>query len=202
MIEDIVIPEGLTRVSVRIAAVRGPMTRQIRETLTREGGEEAWQALLAKVSEPCRQQFSRPIGMYEWVPAELSCELSQAFLAGTDPDFTYRRGVASAKEQITVLNRWLMRMMTPAFLLQNTPRLFRHYYSGGRVVLDDLAPGEAHLSVWADAFYPVWYETGLCGWVHGALELTGAREVEVRYEAPSGEGLLAFRHRYHASWRS
>ncbi len=202
MLEEAVIPEGLTRVNVRIAEVRGPMTRQVREACLREGGEAAWRALLAKVSEPCRACFSRSIGLWEWIPAEYSSELSQAYLAGADPEYTRRRGVVSAQDQITVLNRWLMRMMTPGFLLQNAPRLFRHYYQGGLVVLDELGAGSAQLSLWADGFYPVWYEQGLPGWFQGALELTGARDLEIDYQPPEGDGLLAFRHRYLLRWRS
>ena len=202
MLQEVAIPEGLTRVNVRIAAVRGPMTRQIRDAVLKQGGEAAWRALLAQVSEPCRDCFSRSIGLYEWIPAELSSELSQAFMAGADPEFTRRRGVDSAEELITSINRWLLRLMTPAFLLENAPRMFSHYYQGGKVVLDEIGMGEAWLSVWAEGFYPIWYEKGLSGWVQGALALTGARDVDVAYEAPSGEGLLAFRHRYHVRWRS
>jgi hypothetical protein len=196
------IPAGLTRQNVRIAAVRGPMTRQIHDAVVKEGGERAWQDLLARVSEPCRQTFSKPIGLYEWIPAEHSSELSQAFMAGADPGFTRRRGMDSAEELITTINRWLLRLMTPAFLLENTPRMFNHYYQGGRVVLDDITDGEGHVSVWAEGFYPLWYEEGLSGWVMGALKLTGAKDVQVDYEAPSGEGLHAFRHRYHARWKA
>ncbi|HJW08865.1 MAG TPA: TIGR02265 family protein [Holophagaceae bacterium] len=202
MLQEIQIPEGLTRVNVRIAAVRGPMTRQIRENVQRQGGEAAWQAMLAKVSRQCRECFAKPIGLYEWIPAELSSELSQAYMADADPEFTRRRGVDSARELITSINRWMLRLMTPSFLLENTPRMFSHYYMGGRVVLDQLGEGEARLSLWAEGFYPIWYEKGISGWLQGALELTGARGVEVAYEAPSGEGLLAFRHHYHVRWNS
>lgn len=196
------IPAGLTRENVRLAAVRGPMTRQIHDAMVKQGGEPAWQALLQSVSAPCRDCFSKPIGLYEWIPAELSSELSQAFMAGTDPDYTRRRGVESAEELITSINRWMLRLMTPAFLLQNAPRMFDHYYRGGRTVLDELGEGEAWLSVWAEGFYPIWYEKGLSGWVQGAMLLTGAKDVEVRYEAPSGEGLFAFRHRYNVRWKA
>ncbi len=186
--------------ALRIVQLRGPMTRQVRNEALRQGGEAAWEALLAKVSPPCRELFSRPIGLYEWIPAHLSDELSRAFLAHGDADFIRRRSVDAAREQITVLNRWLLRLITPAFLLENVPRIFAFYYRGGRVTVDLLREGEAELSLWAIGFYRGWYERGLTAWLDYALTLTQAREVRVVYAAPSGEGLEAHRHRYLISW--
>lgn len=199
--ESIAPPRGLTRESVVIKELRGPMTRQVRETLLREGGEAAWEALLAQVSEPCRETFSRPIGLYEWIPAAHSGELSLAYLATADADFTYRRGLDSAREQLTVLNRWILRLMSPAFLIQNLPRFFAFYYHGGQVVVDHLGTDSAQVSLWADAFYQDWFEHGLRGWLEGAVGLTGAKGVTVRYLPPSGDGLQAFRHGYEIGWK-
>ncbi len=199
-LEAIVVPPGLTRDSVVIRELRGPMTRQVRDAVLREGGEAAWESLLAQVSEPCRLTFAKPIGLYEWIPAEHSKELSLAYLATADPAYTYRRGQESAREQLTVVNRWILRLMSPGFLLQNMPRLFAFYYRGGQVVVDRLESGSARVSLWSDAFYPAWYERGLPGWLTGALELTGAKGVTVHYLPPEGEGLLAFRHGYEIRW--
>ncbi len=200
--ESVAIPEGLTRESLVITDLRGPMTRQVRDAVLRERGEAAWQDLLSQVSEPCRQTFSRPIGLYEWIPAAHSKELSEAFMATVDDDYTYRRGLESANEHLTVVYRWLLRLMSPSFLLQNMPRIFAFNYRGGRAVVDHLGQGFAQVSLWADAFYPAWYELGLTGWIVGALRLTGAKEVTVRYLPPSGEGLLAFRHGYEIRWQA
>jgi hypothetical protein len=176
------------------------MTRQVRDAVMKAGGAPAWEALLASVSEPCRLTFSKPIGLYEWIPAEHSKELSLAFMATADPDYTYQRGVDSAKEHLTVVNRWILRLISPGFLIQNMPRLFAFNYRGGQVVIDRIGTGSASVSLWADAFYPIWYERGLPGWLMGALELAGAKGVSIRYVPPEGEGLLAFRHGYEIRW--
>jgi hypothetical protein len=201
-VEAVTPPPGLTRESVVITELRGPMTRQVRDAVMRDGGTPAWDALLAKVSEPCRHTFSKPIGLYEWIPAEHSKELSLAFMATADPDYTYQRGMESAKEHLTVVNRWILRLMSPGFLLQNMPRLFAFYYRGGQVVVDRLETGSARVSLWADAFYPTWYASGLPGWLMGALALAGAKGVSVSHVPPEGEGLLAFRHGYEIRWQA
>lgn len=195
-------PDGLTRESVVVRELRGPMTRQVREAVLRERGEAGWTSLLATLSAPAHATFSKPIGLYEWIPAEHSRELSLAFMVTADANYTRRRGAESARELLTVLNRWLLRLMSPAFLLQNLPRMFAFYYRGGQVVVDRLEPGSARVSLWADAFYPAWYELGLTGWLEGALALTGAKEVTVAYAPPQGEGLLAFRHGYEIRWKA
>lgn len=199
--EKIEVPPGLTRESVVITETRGPMTHQVRDAVLRAGGEAAWAALLGKVSGPCRATFSKPIGPYEWIPAAHSKELSLAFMEGADPSFSLQRGRDTAKELLTVMNRWMLRLMSPVFFLQNAPRMFSFYYRGGRLAVDRLEPGHARLSLWADAFYPAWYEAAVPGWLQGALEITGAKEVSARYQAPEGEGLLAFRHGYELRWK-
>ena len=201
-VESVALPPGITRESVVITELRGPMTRQVRDAVMKDGGAPAWDRLLAKVSEPCRLTFSKPIGLYEWIPAEHSKELSLAFMATADPDYTYQRGVESAKEHLTVVNRWILRLISPGFLLQNMPRIFAFNYRGGTVVVDRIEPGSARVSLWADAFYPVWYERGLPGWLVGALALAGAKEVSIGYVPPEGEGLLAFRHGYEIRWQA
>lgn len=201
-VESVAPPPGLTRESVVITELRGPMTRQVRDAVMKMGGAPAWEALLAKVSEPCRLTFSKPIGLYEWIPAEHSKELSLAFLAMADPDYTYQRGVASAQEHLTVVNRWILRLISPGFLLQNMPRIFAFNYRGGQVVVDRIGPGLAQVSLWAEGFYPLWYERGLPGWLMGALDLAGAKEVVIDHVPPAGEGLLAFRHGYEIRWRA
>ncbi|MBK8727479.1 MAG: hypothetical protein IPL96_15930 [Holophagaceae bacterium] len=188
--------------ALRITHLRGPMTRQVRHEVLRAGGEAAWQELLARVSPGCRALFSRPIGLYEWIPAEMSDELSRAYLAKGDADFIRRRSVDAAREQITVLNRWLLRLISPSFLLENVPRIFAFYYRGGRVTVDLLKEGQAELSLWAIGFYQGWYERGLTAWLEYALTLTHATGVRVIYAAPGGEGIEAYRHRYLISWNT
>lgn len=195
-------PEGLSREEVIIRRTRGPMTQQVKEAALRQGGEAAWEALLARASEPCRQTFSHPIGRYEWIPAEHSKELSLAFMAGADPSFSLQRGRDAAKELLTVMNRWLLRLMSPTFFIQNAPRMFSFYYDGGRLVVDHLGQGEASMSLWADAFYPAWFEGAVPGWLEEALRLTGAKAVTVQHAPPVGEGLLAFRHGYEIRWQA
>lgn len=194
------IPAGLTIETVRITHVRGPMTQQVRKAMLEQGGEEAWNKLLAQVSEPCRSVFMKPVGLFEWVDAELSSELSVAYQDRFGEAWAFDRGRGTAREQLTFINRWLLKALSPAFVLQNAARVFRFYYRGGQLVLDELDSHSARISLWANGYYPAWYEQGLPGWAQEALEMSGARNVASSYAPPSGEGLEACHHRYRLTW--
>lgn len=195
------LPPELTLRDLRITQVRGPMTRQVRVSITGEGGEGAWEAFLARLSEPCRKRFAKPIGLYEWVEADLAAELSEAYIAEKGVAFVFERGAMAAREQMLDLNRWLMKLVSPGLVLANTPRLVRHYYRGGHGALDWVEAGEAQMSLWAHGYYEAWYEHALPGWLRGAMALASAKDVEIHHIPPSGEGLDACRHRYAVRWR-
>ncbi|MBL0209808.1 MAG: hypothetical protein IPQ13_02675 [Holophagaceae bacterium] len=188
--------------SARVTEVRGPNIVQIRKVVLRHGGEEAWKALLARVSGPCRAQFEKPLGLYDWVQERHFTELSQAYILWSGRHDAGKAGQAAAQEEFTTLHRWMLKMMTPGFLLASIPRFFAHYTKGGCVVVDESGPGHAQISVWADGFFPEWYSPGLTSWTQRALELTGAQGVQVEYQEPMDAGPESCRHIYRLSWQA
>lgn len=194
-------PALVDQTRLEIRALRGPTAIQIQRTVLRRGGQLALEALLSTVSEPCRARFGRPLGLYEWIDAPLVSELTQAYMRWSGRDDNFRGGAAAAREELTVIHRWMLRLMSPGFLVQNLPRIYGYYAQGGLVTVDQVGRGGADISLWAGGFFPAWYDPGLTGWLHGALELTGAQEVSVRYQAPR-PGPEALRHRYLLGWRA
>lgn len=184
----------------RVSHVRGPVTQQIRQAVLLAGGQPAWEALLAEVSEECRALFLSPIGSYEWVDADLAAEMNRAFLEYKGPEWILSRGRSAAREQLLLVHRWLIKLASPEFLLNNAPRMLGLYYRGCRGTVDHLGPGEAVLNLWAYGYYPEWYSHGLVGWLQGALELSGAKELRVHHEPPPGHGPDSVRHRYRVTW--
>lgn len=185
----------------RVSHVRGPVTQQIRQAILLVGGQPAWDALLAKVSEPCRELFLNPIGSYQWVEADLAAEINTAFLATMGPEWIYSRGRKAAREQLLMVHRWLVKLASPEFLLSNTPRILGLYYRGCRGAVEQVGAGKATLNLWASGYYPEFFSHSLVGWLQGALELSGAKELQVLYEAPNGPGLDSVCHRYHVTWK-
>ena len=187
---------------LRVTEVRGPNVVQIRRAVLRFGGETTWNELMSKVSVPCRLRFERPMSLYEWVEECHFTELSQAYLHLSGRDDIGRAGASAAQEEFTTLHRWMLKMMTPGFLISSLPRFFAHYHRGGRVVVDDVGPGHARISLWADGFFPEWFSQGMTAWTQRAMELTGAQGVFVVYEAPPASGPEYCRHVYRLAWRA
>ena len=187
--------------ALRITHVRGPVTRQVRDAVLMEGGESAWRALLDQVSPECRAVFSQDIGLYEWIEARHSAELSLAYLSQGDPAFTERRSEAAVQEVLTRLNRWVLRMLSTTFLVNAFPKLFGLYYRGGKVIVDSVGDSSALISLWAEGLYPAWYSQGLPAVLRTGLEAAGAKSVSVNHAPPMGEGLLALRHQYEVHWK-
>jgi len=188
--------------SVRVTGVRGPNVVQIRKAVVRHGGEGAWNELLSHVSQPCRTQFEKPLGLYDWVEERHFTELSKAYIRWSGRHDAGKAGQAAAQEEFTMLHRWMLRLMTPGFLLSSIPKFFAHYNRGGCVVVDESNPDHAQISVWVDGFFEEWYSPGLTSWTQRALELTGAQAVSVEYEAPPSTGPESCRHIYRLRWRS
>nr|WP_320131685.1 hypothetical protein [uncultured Holophaga sp.] len=177
------------------------MVCHLREIIHRKGGPAAWQALLDRVSEPCRAAFSRPVGTFEWVDVALATELSLAYGRTEIGIRTLERGRAAAREQLTSIHAWMLRFLSPSFLMSNIPRLFHFYFRGGVLEVEHEGHSCATLHVWATGLYPEYWRFGATGWLEEALRMTGAVDVEVRYEEPEGEGVEGHHHRYHVTWR-
>lgn len=188
--------------SVRVTEVRGPNVVQIRKVVVGRGGEGAWNELLAIVSQPCREQFEKPLGLYDWIEERHFTELSKAYIRWSGRHDAGKAGQVAAQEEFTMLHRWALKMMNPGFLLGNFPKFYTHYIRGGRVVVDESGPGYGQFSAWADGFFPEWYSLGLTSWTQRALELTGAKGVSVEYQAPPDTGPESCRHIYRLTWQA
>lgn len=184
--------------SCRITQERGPMTRQVRNSALAWCGEPAWERLLATVSPECRLRFQHPIGFFEWVESELALELHAAWAEMRGYDDMRQRGEDAARQMLGGAQRWLLRLASPAFLLQNASHLYGFYYRGGRMRLQHLEPGLGILEFLAEGYPDSWFNEGLSAWIRVALEMTGAKNPSVQYRPPQEPDLPL--HRYEVSW--
>jgi uncharacterized protein (TIGR02265 family) len=173
------------------------MTRQVRDTVLREGGIRAWEALLASVSPACRARFREPVGYFEWVDSALALELHEAWSRARGADFMAERGEDAAREILGGAHRWMLRLASPRLLVQAFPKVYAFYYDGGKAVLDRLGENDAALSLRAWGYPSSWFRDGVGAWLRVALQATGSRAVRLDYEPPE-EGNCE--HRYRVSW--
>ncbi|HJV91133.1 MAG TPA: hypothetical protein VJ623_12570 [Holophagaceae bacterium] len=183
----------------RITHERGPMTRQVRAAALAEGGEPAWEDLLASVSPTCRDRFRKPIGYFEWVESELALELHHAWITRKGEEFMAQRGADAAREILNGAQSWILRLATPSLLIQSMPRLFHFYYRGGELRVVSMEAGAARLELHASGYFPSWYRDALPAWAMEALRLTGLKDLKVDY-LPPPPGLPDV-HGYDLRWR-
>jgi hypothetical protein len=183
--------------ALRIVRERGPMTRQVRESVLREGGAEAWEALLASVSLACRARFFKVPGYFEWVESPLALELHAAWTALRGADPMAERGKDAAREILGGAHRWMLKLATPGLLLQAFPRLYDFYYQGGLVTVERLDESSAELILDAWGYPEAWYRDALTAWLLAALEATGTPNISLAYQAPRPG---TCRHRYSVRW--
>lgn len=185
----------------RITHVRGPMARRFRAMVTQQGGEAAWNRLLGLVGPACRARYSRELGSFEWVEADLAAEIGQTWEAYGGEGSTATRGQGAAREILDGTHPWLLRMATPWILIQAMPRIFRFYYRGAELRLDRHMEGCADFSLRASGYYPSWYQLGVPAWAKEALLLAGAEGVTVTH-VPPGAGDDPWHHRYEVRWQA
>ncbi len=134
--------------------------------------------------------------------ADVAAEMNTAFLSLNGLEWIRSRGRSAAREQLLTVHRWLNKLASPEFLLTHAPRILGLYYRGGKSSVDHLSAGEATLNLWAHGYYPEWYTHGLVGWLEGALELSGAKDLNILHLPPSGPGLDSVCHRYCMTWEA
>jgi hypothetical protein len=169
---------------------------QIRRTVMREGGEAAWEALLARLSPEARAAVGEGVGLHDWVPVALATELSQAWLDQVPPRV---RGRVVADEQLAAAHRWLELLTTPEQVLRQADMIHHHYYRGGRVEIE-AAPGAAEVRIWALGLYPAWFTDLFPGYAQRLLEICGGRDVIVAHTPPKAEDADPWVHRYRVTW--
>ncbi len=181
----------------RVTHVRASMPRSIQKMVLADGGEAAWEALLAEVSAPCREAFSQQLSTFRWIEIEHLNELTLAHIGHGDEQSVSDRATSLADDHLRVSHPWLLRLLSPETLVRQSPTLFRFYYRGGLVRLESLKAGEGAFSVWAQGLYDQWYTRAFPSYVSRALEISGGAGVDVEHFPPTEGG---FHHRYVVRW--
>jgi len=194
------VPDPPEQAPFQITHERGPMTRQVRNAVFAHGGAEAWEALLAVVSPACRARFAQPVGYYEWVESELALELHDAWAWRQGMDGMAERGQAAAREMLGGVQRWILRLASTGFVVENIPRLMRFYYQGGQMQVVKQGVGYAELAFHATGYPDSWFAAGLPAGLAEGLTLTGAAGVEVTYRPPAQPPQDCL-HRYEIHWK-
>jgi hypothetical protein len=117
-------------------------------------------------------------------------ELFRAVLGQTpaEPNFAREVGKVSAGRDVRGVYRIIFRALSTEIMIKQSPRLFRLFYEGGQVDVQDVKSGFARVR-YAECFgfdRNLWLD--LLGGSESILLASGAKDLRIRVEAGGGDG--------------
>jgi len=119
----------------------------------------------------------------QWVPIEhaTACFEALAAVAYSDADDPLLDvGKALAHHDLRGVYRYLVRVATIRFLISQTARLWSTYHRHGEAVMQDLGERHVRLRVTGYVKLPQRFRHCSTGWIHRAMEICGARTIDIR----------------------
>lgn len=181
----------------RVTHIRASLLRGLQVVAEKKGGPGAWEALVDGLAPEVREVFREELGGLRWIETAHLNALVAVHEARFGLAVAGERAIAAVRDQLRGTHPGILDVLDATGLVAQAPTLYRLNYRGGRVDVDEAAPGRALLSVFADGLFPAWYTTSCPTWICGALDLAGAKEVGFTHHPP----VHGNRHRYELRWR-
>jgi hypothetical protein len=162
----------------------------IRSVKTREG-EQGFRALVALVDDPFRALFLGGIFDAAWYPLDAYVAFLAASLkySGDDERVLIGRTEAVVEKQLQGLYRVFVRRRAPESIITRIVTIHRTYFNGVSVDFDLPTPGSAIVKYGGFEKHHRLLEYVLTGFYNKALELCGAKNVEVMVTVPIARGV-------------
>jgi len=184
---------------------KGTLLINLKAYVERQNGIVGWRDLIERVSAVDRTVLDGMLLAGGWYPVGVWNRVVDAFLTRAPNPGAEMVALArfTADRDLNSLYKALLRMGSPAFVLQRTDSLWRRYFDAGELVPRQTSPREFVLTLEAPADLeqaagPWVCREGVCGWLAQALELTGAKQPDVQHLRCRFQG--APRCEYHARW--
>jgi uncharacterized protein (TIGR02265 family) len=134
----------------------------------------------------------------KWYPFELGKRLDNAIvqvLGGGRPEFFERLGEASADKNLATLHHGFLTEGKPHAFLAKAPAIYALYYETGRREYQQTGPTEGLLTTFDAETFSAADCLTVVGWYRRALQMCGAKDVEVVEEECRAKGGPVCRYR-------
>ena len=162
----------------------------------RKAGLEA--TVAARLSSPARETFERATTT-TWVPMEHAIELFQVagpllYVNAADP--LRAIGSAMAHDNLGGPFKYFVRILSVPLLMRQTAAMWKTYHHAGYARSRVIGDKFTELSVHGYPDLPERFRECMCGWITGAIEMTGGKDARVvQVEA-------AHAHVWHMTWEA
>jgi hypothetical protein len=150
-------------------------------------GEPAFKQALVSLTPELQlvQKKAMPIS---WVPmAQVAdiIEKSAPLIYPGEKNGIYKLGMGEAADNLKGVYKIFMRVVSVAFVIEQASKLWATYHNEGQARAATLG-GEKQGEFWVEnyALLPPSFVEFMCGYIAGAVEMTGAKQVRVAHEAP------------------
>ena len=161
----------------------------IRAVRTREG-ERRFRDLVALVDEPFRAMFLGEIFDAAWYPLDAYVAFLAATLkySGEDEKVLTARSEAVIERQLHGIYRVFVRLKSPESIIKRIVTIHSTYFTGASVGFDLPTPGRAIVKYGGFEKHHRLLEYVIIGFYRKALELCGAKRVQVMVTVPIAQG--------------
>lgn len=168
---------------------RGITAKVLREFILQEHGEEGLERLVEQLPPEQRKHLNSPYTL-QWTEIEFSVGVIEAIARafGRNPQEIARQvGAFSAGNTIGTFYRFLLSTAAPATIVEKFPSLWKTYSNTGEVAECQVEGNRGALVLTGFTDAGLSCHT-LCGFVQKALEMAGARNVQVNHTECAAHG--------------
>ena len=164
------------------ATIRGVVVLGVIEWGVSSYGEAEWQRFVDGLPPPSQPTWQgESVLPTSRVPAVLFAEGAAGYIDRWGKAAYHDATASLATSDLSGYMKFFLRVGTPTFVAKRFPNVVRHYLNVGRGTVET-GPGRAHLQMFDTGAYREGTSEGTVGWCRGALQLSGAKGIEVEYE--------------------
>jgi hypothetical protein len=161
--------------------------KSLKKYIVAQGGDAAWEQLLARLSAEDRAAASKPVLVHEWIEYAFWWRLLKATdqVLGTGDLAVVRAiGAFDAQENLSTIYKVFLTMLKPEFMLARSQFIWRQYYDSGVLTVAQGGPNRAEVHLKDFPGLPVGHEAEIIGWMGAAITMAGMKGCQVTHPGP------------------
>ncbi len=125
------------------------------------------------------------------LPIEITAMLNEAIAKFLFPTLAsaqqlFQLGTLMAKLDMNGLYKILLKVATVSYAVQQSAVFWKTFHDQGVTRVEELGPKHLRYTISEYPGMPIHYQLFLSGWIHGLLELCGAKTIAISLAPPTG----------------
>src|ERR1700675_140454 len=171
--------------------IKGSAIKETIDQIKSRGGEAAFQKILGLLDDETRKICEGEIFAFNWYPLDLFTqflEIEIRVLADGKEEMVTRGSEAVIERQLRGIYKAFVRLGSPEFVIKRIAAVHATYFQG--VPIEVLLPANGRATVRYTGFEKQHRIMGfaIIGFFRKALEISGAKDVEIHFATPIDEG--------------